>query len=136
MTSQPTKNISIAIVQQGEQFLVGLRPHGVPLAGLQEFPGGKIQPGETSQQAAIRECYEETGLHVLAVRLLCQARQEYPHGVVQLDFWLCKLADELPSKLKPAVTAPFRWIDRTALAKLEFPAGNAKVLALLAQGDN
>lgn len=132
----PSQHIAIAVVQVGDRILVGQRPVGVPLAGRYEFPGGKVEPGETSQQAALRECWEETGLGVQAVRLLCQTRQAYEHGLLQLDFWLCKLADELPTvptDSEPVVTAPFGWVERAALATLEFPAGNAEVLALLAK---
>ena len=54
--------IAIAIVEYDGLFLVGQRPPDVPLAGLWEFPGGKVQAGETPEAAAARECFEETGL--------------------------------------------------------------------------
>jgi mutator protein MutT len=54
--------VAIAVLEHNGKFLVGVRPPGVPLAGLAEFPGGKIDLGETPEAAAIRECREETGL--------------------------------------------------------------------------
>lgn len=54
------QSIAIAVVQRGEQFLIGQRPLGVALAGLWEFPGGKVLPGESPEAAAVRECQEET----------------------------------------------------------------------------
>ena len=50
--------IAIAVVEHEGRFLIGLRPPGAPLAGLWEFAGGKLEPGETPQMAAARECLE------------------------------------------------------------------------------
>ena len=60
--------VAIAIVEQNGQFLVGVRPESVPLAGLAEFPGGKVHDDETAAAAAVRECREETGLQVVIDR--------------------------------------------------------------------
>lgn len=57
--------IAIAVVQHADQFLIGQRPAGLVLSGYWEFPGGKIQLGETPEAAAVRECLEETGLSTL-----------------------------------------------------------------------
>src|SRR5437764_2006476 len=56
--------IAVAVVEKDGHFLVGQRPEGVSLAGLWEFPGGKIEPGESPEAAAVRECLEETGVDV------------------------------------------------------------------------
>ena len=61
------EQIAIAGVQDQDQFLGGPRGDEQVLAGYWEFPGGKIKSGETPEQAAIRECLEETGLHVQIV---------------------------------------------------------------------
>ncbi|MBI3839784.1 MAG: NUDIX domain-containing protein, partial [Planctomycetia bacterium] len=53
--------IAVAVVEGDGKFLIGQRETGVPLAGLWEFPGGKVEPGEPAENAAIRECLEETG---------------------------------------------------------------------------
>ena len=60
--------VAIAIVEQNGQFLVGVRPESVPLAGFAEFPGGKVHDDETAAAAAVRECHEETGLQVVVER--------------------------------------------------------------------
>ena len=64
MPPDPTA-IAIAVVQDGERFLIGQRPPEKPLAGYWEFPGGRVEPGEMPGDAAVRECLEETGLHVV-----------------------------------------------------------------------
>ena len=118
--------IAVAVVEWEGQVLVGPRPAGVPLAGLWEFPGGKAQPGETPAHAAVRECLEETGLAVVVVSEYPAHAHTYEHGQVDLRFFACR---PLASDLAPR--APFRWVERRALAQLEFPAGNQSLLALL-----
>ncbi len=119
--------IAIAVVESNGRFLVGQRPPGAPLAGLWEFPGGKIQPGETPEQAAIRECLEETGLTVCVdpSDRLAPAEHDYPHGRVALHFFHCAPVDSTSPR------EPFRWVAAADLAQLEFPAANRALLSEL-----
>jgi 8-oxo-dGTP diphosphatase len=125
MTPTP---IAIAVVEQDGHFLVGQRPPGVPLAGLWEFPGGKIEPDETPESTAVRECLEETGVEVAPLFRYPEHIETYDHGRVRLHFIACR-----PQSAKPAKSPrePFRWVRRTDLAGLEFPAGNAALIELL-----
>jgi 8-oxo-dGTP diphosphatase len=119
--------VAIAVVEQGGCFLVGRRPEGVPLAGLWEFPGGKILDGETAEAAAVRECLEETGIVVKDVLHLSSVGHEYEHGTVALEFIACR-----PVGPKQATPAPaFKWVPRGDLGNYEFPAANAAVLEML-----
>jgi 8-oxo-dGTP diphosphatase len=120
--------IAIAVVEQDGRFLIGQRPAGVPLAGLWEFPGGKVEPGESPQQAVIRECREETGIEVLAVGEYPEHIEQYAHGCVRLRFFQCV---PVPSCASPA--PPFRWVAREQLSEYSFPKGNRQLLALLRQ---
>ena len=118
--------IAIAIVEHDDKFLIGQRPPGVPLAGLWEFPGGKVEAGETPQHAAIRECREEAGIEVQVLGEYPPQVQQYDHGRVELRFFRCAplQADVLPA-------APFRWVRRQDLKDYDFPEGNRHVLSLL-----
>jgi 8-oxo-dGTP diphosphatase len=118
--------IAIAIVQRGDQFLIGQRPPGVALAGLWEFPGGKVQPAESPEDAAVRECLEETGLSVSPTFRYPEHVQSYVHGQVHLHFVHCEVQEDASAPL-----APFRWVERRELANYEFPAGNQLLLAQL-----
>ena len=118
--------IGIAVVQQEGCFLVGQRPAESVLAGYSEFPGGKVQPGEHPQQAAIRESLEETGLQVTIRGEYPGCRHPYEHGLLQLHFFDCTPCD--PDQ---PPDAPFRWIGREELACLSFPPANQDILALL-----
>ena len=119
--------IAIAVVEHEGAFLVGQRPAGVALAGLWEFPGGKIEPGESAEGAAVRECLEETGLSVEPLFRYSDHVEEYDHDRVELCFVACRLAS--PQQALPQ--APFRWVPREELHNYQFPAGNAGLLEFL-----
>ena len=120
--------IAIAIVQRGDHVLIGQRPPGVALAGYWEFPGGKIEPNESVECAAQRECLEETGMEVRVVRQLSVEQFSYDHATVRLHFLIC-----CPLSDTALVQSPFRWVSRSELSNFEFPPANAKVVASLAR---
>ncbi len=123
--------IAVAVVEHQGKFLIGRRPAGVALAGLWEFPGGKVQPGETPAAAARRECLEETGLHVVVGASYPDVVQQYDHDRVHLHFFACALVDE-----HAPTPDGYRWVAPGELAEYEFPRANEGLLALLANGGN
>ena len=125
--------IAIAVVEHAGRLLVGTRQAGTSMAGKAEFPGGKVEPGETTSAAAVRECWEETGLRVEVTRLRQQIRYHYSDDqdrdsdtALQLFFFDCRPLDP-QAEPKP----PFHWCPARDLAQLDFPAGNAEVLTAL-----
>jgi mutator protein MutT len=118
--------IAIAVVQREGRVLIGQRPAGVPLAGLWEFPGGKLQPHETPAQAACRECLEETGLEVAIRSCLAVERHEYDYGRLELHFFDC-----VPSTPVPSPQPPFQFVPVTELGRYDFPAANAALIQQL-----
>jgi 8-oxo-dGTP diphosphatase len=126
----PRARIAVAIVEDQGRFLIGQRPTDATLAGHWEFPGGKIEPGETAEQAARRECLEETGVAVEVLEQISLIEHAYPHGQVELYFFACR-----PLKLPLALPQRFRWAPRTELANYEFPPANAGVLQWIGKGN-
>jgi len=127
----PRERVAIAVVEHQGRYLVGARRANQLLAGLAEFPGGRRLPGEEGAACAVRECREETGLGVNVVRKLCECRHAYAHGTLELEFWLCRPAqDENPDR----AGGGFRWVPAESLKSLEFPEANRTVLEILAAG--
>jgi 8-oxo-dGTP diphosphatase len=122
-------SIAIAVVEHDDHFLVGERPPGKPLAGYAEFPGGRVEAGESAEEAAIRECEEETGLKVQVVGSYDDCQHEYPHDSVHLHFFACR-----PAEADTIPQPPFAWVPRERLAELRFPEANAALLEQLMRG--
>ncbi|PKO71106.1 MAG: DNA mismatch repair protein MutT [Betaproteobacteria bacterium HGW-Betaproteobacteria-14] len=75
------------ILQPDGRFLLGRRPEGKPYAGYWEFPGGKIEPGETAAQALVRELHEELGIEADRYTPWITREFVYPHAHVRLHFF-------------------------------------------------
>jgi len=114
--------IAIAVVQAGDRFLVGRRPQTKVLGGLWEFPGGKIEHGESDLEAAVRECKEETGLQVTAIGRYLQMEHRYEHANLHLSFVACRMAKPGEPQTR------FSWIARDELQHLKFPDANQQLL--------
>lgn len=126
MTSPEPVLIAIVVVQRGSDVLIGRRPPDVPLGGLWEFPGGKLLPGESPDEAARRECREETGLEIRLLTPLQTVDHRYEHGLVRLHFFLAEPLDRL-AEPRP----PYCWVARPELADYPFPPANRSVLQRL-----
>ncbi|BDB25538.1 NUDIX hydrolase [Cupriavidus sp. TA19] len=88
----PRKVTEVAVgvlVQPDGRFLLAQRPAGKPYEGYWEFPGGKLEPGETVEAALARELHEELGLDITACERWHVLEHDYPHAYVRLHF--CKV---------------------------------------------
>ncbi len=132
MPSDDIQRVSIAVVQSQQKVIVGVRQPHQSLAQFAEFPGGKALAGETSEQTALRECYEETGIRIECQQELHRTTFEYPHATVELTFWWCRLAEPpLGDGSPPTPNGNFRWVDIELLPQLDFPPANLPVLKWL-----
>ena len=129
---RPAKRIAIAVVRDADRFLAGPRPAGAALAGFWEFPGGKVEAGESPEEAAVRECREEAGLDVVVAGELEVCDHDYAHDRVHLQFFDCRCVAAAQAVQTPR--APFRWVTRRELASLRFPDANLPLLARLTAG--
>lgn len=125
---ETVKQIGIAVVEHRGCYLIGMRAQDQVLAGYAEFPGGKCEATESSGDCAVRECREETGLDVIAERLLDRVSFSYPHGDVELDFWICRPKN--PDRVTEDHRG-YRWVPKAELASLNFPEANRSVVERL-----
>jgi 8-oxo-dGTP diphosphatase len=88
MPGRPLTPVAVGILQRPDgQVLFAQRPPGKAYAGYWEFPGGKIEPGESSHAALVRELEEELGVRVTAALPWLTQRHAYPHAYVELRFF-------------------------------------------------
>jgi len=118
-----------AVIEQSGSFLVTRRLEGTHLAGLWEFPGGKIAAGETHAAALAREIREELDADVEVGALLFETQFDYAERRVWLHFYRCVLRGEPKGLLGQEI----RWVPRAELETLDFPPADADLIRLLIQ---
>ena len=94
------------LVRDDQAFLLTSRPEGKAYAGYWEFPGGKLEEGETVEQALRRELQEEIGITIQDCTLWKTERIDYPHALVQLNF--CKVT-QWTGDLQMLESQSFAW---------------------------
>ena len=78
------------LMRPNGEVLLGQRPKGKPYAGYWEFPGGKVEVGESILEALKREFLEELGVTIVAAQAWCGVAYVYPHAHVHLHFYICR----------------------------------------------
>ncbi len=121
------------LCHQGRVFIQKRPPYGV-WAGLWEFPGGCLEPGENPAQAVVRELLEETELPVRVTKSLGALRHSYTnYRVITHGFFCEPLSAPVGVPVLHAATEG-RWVTPRELASFAFPAGQRKLIELLRQG--
>jgi 8-oxo-dGTP diphosphatase len=132
----PVVEVVCALIEdEAGRLLVAQRPANKHLGGLWEFPGGKIEPGETPQAALVREIAEELGCAAQAGEALSPVTHAYAEVTVRLIPFLARLvpADAVPEAREHAA---LRWVTRAEITALPMPAADAPIVAeWLARGD-
>lgn len=126
MSAAPVTVVA-AVVEKDGAFLVTRRPPGVHLAGLWEFPGGKIDPAESHGDGLRREMREELDTDVEVHDLVFHTTHTYPERTVALFFYNCALR-QTP---RPLLGQEMRWVKRADLATLGFPPADEELIRML-----
>jgi mutator protein MutT len=130
LSSRSIIEVAIALVRRDGRLLIGRRPGDTHLAGLWEFPGGKVEDGETPAQCLVRELREEVGIEITVEFPYETLEFVYPERHVLIYPFECRLIAGVP---QPIGCAELRWVTPAELADYEFPPANATLLAALRQ---
>jgi len=114
-----------ALIDADGRVLVTQRPADKPMGGLWEFPGGKLEPGETPEAALKRELREELALELCCVTPAGFADHAYPDFHLVLLLYMCREWEGTP------VGAPVRWLRMPQLYGLAMPPADGPLLHLL-----
>ena len=124
----PHKEIVVAVIAKDGRYLIGKRPADGMLAGLWEFPGGKLEAGESHQDALRRECEEELGVKVRVGGMIASVNHAYTHLKVTLNVYRCAIEKGKP---KSKIHDELAWVTADEFDQYAFPKGNHKFLGLL-----
>jgi 8-oxo-dGTP diphosphatase len=125
--AKATVDVAIAILLHKSKVLVGWRQANQHQGNKHEFPGGKIEEGETPEQACRREVYEEVGIGLKEWHQFDVIRHEYEDIIVTLHLFHTYVPDELLS----LIHQPWSWFSRDQLADLNFPKANSTIIERL-----
>jgi len=129
MTEMKRIHVAAAAVSDARgRVLIAQRPAHVHQGGLWEFPGGKLEPGESARQALTRELREELGIEVGSARPLIQVRHDYPDKAVLLDVWR---VDDYAGVPVGREGQPLEWVTHSDLGNFAFPAANRPIVRAL-----
>jgi len=129
----PPVEVAAALIFRRGKLLITRRRAQAHLGGLWEFPGGKLEPGETWEDCVTREIREELGVEMVVGPLLESLTHTYPEKSVHLKFFAGTLPDGEP---QPLGCAACQWITPAELDHFEFPAADARLLEKLKSPQN
>jgi mutator protein MutT len=118
-----------AVVERDGRYLITRRLEGTHLAGLWEFPGGKILPGEKPEDALRRELKEELGVEAAVGELIDTVDWTYPEKTVRILFFRCAVQGEPCPQEKQEML----WIEAAQLPAYRFPAADLRLVERLAR---
>ena len=114
-----------ALIREGEKFMICQRPAHKARGLLWEFVGGKVEPGETKEQALIRECQEELAVTLTVGDVFIDVVHEYPDITVHLTLYNAAIAKGIPQMLEHN---DIRWITPSEIPHYEFCPADEEIL--------
>ena len=113
-----------ALIWEGDRFMICQRPAHKARGLLWEFVGGKVEPGETKEQALVRECREELAVTLSVGEVFMDVIHEYPDITVHLTLFNASVAEGVPQKLEHN---DIKWITPKELPDYEFCPADEKI---------
>jgi 8-oxo-dGTP diphosphatase len=128
----PHKQIGVAVIwNQSGQILIDKRRASGSMGGLWEFPGGKIEAGETAAECILREIREELGIEITVEEHLISIEHTYPAFQLKLIVHHSQHISGIP---QPIESDEVRWVSVKDLDKYQFPAANAAIINAIQLG--
>ena len=121
---------AVALIDADSRVLLARRPEGKAMAGLWEFPGGKVEDGETPEAALIRELHEELGIDTSASCLapLAFASHTYDDFHLLMPLFACR---RWKGSVTPREGQTLAWVRALDLAKYEMPPADVPLIPIL-----
>lgn len=119
-----------AVIRRGGKILICQRPQGKNLAGFWEFPGGKVEEGESKPFALARECREELNVELQVGQEICSVPHDYGTYSVYITFFECVLASGEPTS---AEHQAIEWVPPTQLKNYTFCPADSSLIDKLCQ---
>ena len=123
-------HVAVGVIVRQQHILLALRSSKQHQGGKWEFPGGKVEAGETVTQALARELQEEVAITVTQSSPLMQLEYAYPEKTVLLDIWL---VTEFSGEPHGREGQPLRWATVAELTEIPFPDANQPIVARIQQ---
>lgn len=122
------KDVVAALIWDHDRFMICQRPAHKARGLLWEFVGGKVEDGESMEDALIRECREELGISVSVGDIFTQVVHEYPDIHIRLTLFHCTIANGTPSLLEHN---DLKWITPAQIPEFDFCPADKDILALI-----
>jgi 8-oxo-dGTP diphosphatase len=130
MAINPPVPVVCAIIVRADRILLAQRPPDKKLGGLWEFPGGKVEPGESAEAALHRELQEELGCAVRITQALAPFVHAYSWGSIELIPFLCELTADSPEP-QPLEHTALVWLEREQLPIYELAPADLPLVQVL-----
>ena len=120
-----------ALIWDEDKFMICQRPETKSCALLWEFVGGKVEKGETKQQALVRECREELGITLSVGDVFTEVVHQYPDILVHLTLFNGSVLEGVPQKLEHN---DIRWITPKEIPQYNFCPADKDILTMIMEG--
>lgn len=120
--------VVVALIWDENRFMICQRPAHKARGSLWEFVGGKVEPGESKEEALIRECREELGVTVEVGDVFMEVTHQYPDITVHLTLFSASIREGVPQKLEHQ---DIRWITAEEIGKFSFCPADTEILEKL-----
>ena len=130
MIRRHVRVVGAMLEREGGRYLITQRPAKATLPLLWEFPGGRVEEGESDPEALARELREEMGIQVRVLEQVIHTHHEYARYDIDFRVYRCRLADAA-QEVQHLRVNDHRWVTLQEMSQYEFPAADARSLEKL-----